>query len=263
MIAIISAYAFLYSLESRVKSTVLFLIGFAGTLTGQSRGSELSLILCLVILGAAWAKTNKRAAFIFTFSLIVSILFSGAVVASIGGGRIWNTFNKGENIQTIESASGRSEIWKFVLHYCMDHPQGMGYIAGFRMIFREQYASGLHVTVNNIGNSHNSFIDILADAGWLALAVYLIIIVKIVLLAWRYGKKRGLAAMASDAASQHVIRCALVLLVSCLANGMDTADYNVPLKATFYVQYLIIAIILGLSARMIASSRARHISSGK
>jgi hypothetical protein len=263
MIAIISAYAFLHSLESRVKSTVYFLIGLGGTLITQSRGSEIGLLLCLAILGAGWAKTNKRAAYTFIFTLIVSILFFGVVVASIGGGRIWSTFNRGQNALGIASASGRTEIWSFVIHYCMAHPQGMGYIAGFRVIFREQYAAGLHLMVNNIGSSHNAFIDILADAGWLALAIYLIMMVKIVLLGWHNGKNRGLATVASDVASQQAIQCALVLLVFCFVDGIDSSEFSVPLRAAFYIQNLIVAIILGLSSSMIVSSRAQHISSGK
>jgi hypothetical protein len=87
--------------------------------------------------------------------------------------------------------------------------------------------------------------------------------VKIVLLGWHNGKNRGLATVASDVASQQAIQCALVLLVFCFVDGIDSSEFSVPLRAAFYIQNLIVAIILGLSSSMIVSSRAQHISSGK
>jgi len=259
MIAIISAYAFLYSLESKARSTFFFFIGPAGTLIAQSRGSELALLASLVLVGFIWARTGKRSSYLFLATSIATVLLSGAVLAVVGGGRIWNLFNKGQSMEVIESASGRTDIWKFVIHYCMAHPQGMGYIAGFKVIFRQYFALGLLVDVTHIGNAHNSFMDILADAGWLALAIYLIMMVKIVSIGLRYARKRTFMTIASDSASRHALRCALFLLFFCFAEGMDTADFSVPLRGSFYIQFIIISLILGISARMIAVSRARSI----
>jgi O-antigen ligase len=263
LIAIISAYAFLHSLESKARSTFFFLVGLTGTVITQSRGSELALILSFAILIAGWAKTSRRAAYVFISGFMASILLFGGLLGVVGGEHMWNSFNRGQSAQGIASASGRTDIWKFVIQYCMDHPQGMGYIAGFRIIFRQYFALGLQVNVNRIGNGHNSYIDILADAGWLALTIYLITMVKIFRIGFRYAQEHTYMALASDSASRHTLRCALVLLIYCLANGMDTADFSVPLRAAFYLQNIIICLILGISARMIAASRSQYVTSSE
>lgn len=255
IIAIISAYTYLNSLESKGRSVFFFLVGLAGTLSTYARGSELPLLLSLAILGFARARTGRRSAYLFISGYMASILLSVMLVGAIGGGRIWNYFNRGQSLQGIESASGRTEIWKFVVQYCMAHPQGMGYVAGFRMIFREYYSLGLQLDVHYIGTAHNSFFQVLADAGWLALAIYLIMMAKIIAVGWRFAKKPASVTLASDSAPRHAIGCALVLLIFCFANGMEAVDFVLPLRAAFYMQNLIIAIILGMSANMLAASR--------
>ena len=181
----------------------------------------------------------------------------------MGGGRIWNRFNRGQDAAGIASASGRTEIWDFVIRYCIKHPQGMGYVAGFRILFKNYWTLGLQVITSRIGGAHNNFLQVLADAGWLALAVYLIMLVKIVRLAWRFASRQTPPSPAMDSAPRHAIRCALVLLIFCLAYGMSTTEFSAPLRAGFYILYIIIAIILGISARMIATSRARHLIMAK
>jgi O-antigen ligase len=261
IIAIISAYTFLHTLETRFRSIFFFMVGLIGTLITQSRGSELALILSLIVLSLGWAKTSRRSAFFFISGFMAFILLTGAVMGAVGGEHIWNIFNRGQSLEGIKSASGRTDIWKFVIQYCLAHPQGMGYVAGFRVIFRQYFALGLQVNVSHIGNSHNSFMDILADAGWLALAVYLVMLVKIFALGLRFAKKRALVAFSPDIAPRHAIRCALVLLVFCMALGIDSADFAVPLRICFYMQNICIAIILGISASMISASRSQYIAS--
>jgi hypothetical protein len=67
----------------------------------------------------------------------------------------------------------------------------------------------------------------------------------------------------SDSVPRHAIQCALVLLIFYFADGMDAADFSLPLRAAFYMQNIIIAIILGASASMLTASRARSIASVK
>jgi len=263
MIAIISAYTFLHSLESRARSVLFFMVGLTGTLITQGRGCEFALFLSFAILGIGWAKTGRRSAYVFISGLMASILLSGMLLGAIGGGRIWNTFNRGQNAQDIASASGRTQVWNFVIQYCLAHPQGMGYIAGFRTIFRQYFTLGLRIDVTGFGNAHNVYMQVLADAGWLALAIYLIMMVKIVSLGWRFAKKRALVTFESDSVPRHAIQCALVLLIFYFADGMDAADFSLPLRAAFYMQNIIIAIILGASASMLTASRARSIASVK
>jgi len=260
VIALISTYSFLHSLEPRFRAVFFFLVGLAGTLLTQIRGSELALFLCLFFLATLWAKSSKRAACLFISGLMASILFFVTVATVIGPERIWNKFNRGENAAGIESASGRTELWAFVLKYCTTHPWGMGYVAGFRIIFRQYFSLSTGQILSHLGTAHNTFLDILASAGWLALAVYLIMLTKIIRLAWPFVSRHVSLNAALDIYSQHAVRCSLVLLVFCLAYGMGATEFSAPLRAGFYILYIIIAIILGASARMIADARARNIS---
>jgi len=255
-ISIISAYTYLNSLEPKPRAVFFFLTGLIGTLATQSRGSEFALLFSFMVLAYGWAKTGRRSSHMFVSGLMASILISGAIVGIIGGGRIWNTINRGQNAAGIASASGRTEIWKFVIQYCMTHPQGMGYIAGFRTIFREYFALGLQVEVTHIGTAHSAYIQVLADAGWLALAIYLVMIAKVIIYGLNHANIRNSVAFAPNNVSRHAVRCALVLLVFCLVNGIYSSEFVLPLRGIFYMQNLFIAIILGASARMVIASRS-------
>jgi O-antigen ligase len=180
------------------------------------------------------------------------------IIGSVGGGRIWNIFNRGQNIRGIESASGRTDIWYFVIQYCTAHPLGMGYIAGFRMLFRNYFTLDLQVNVFGIGNAHNTYLQVLSDAGWLALAIYLIMLMKVVRIALRFANKRFYSNLALDNDFHYTIECSLVMLVSCLSAGISAADYVVPLRSVFYWQFILIGIILGASATMLDAFRARR-----
>jgi hypothetical protein len=263
MIAIISAYAFMYSLESRARSVFLFLVGLTGVVLGRSRGCELALLLAFAILVFLWAKSGRRTAYVATSVFMISILLSGILVGSVGGGRIWDYFNRGQDINGIESASGRTEIWNYVIQYCFTHPMGMGYVAGFRILFRNYYALGLEIDVSHIGNAHNTFLQVLADAGWLALAIYLVMLMKIVRLALRSAKRQTYLKFAPDNDSRMTIECSLVMLGFFFAEGLVTSQFAVPMKPEFYWQFIIIAIILGVSAKVIAYLRGRYIVSTK
>jgi O-antigen ligase len=263
IIAIISAYSFLNSLESRVRATVFFLVGLAGTLTTQSRGSEIALFIVLVILSLGWAKQTRRTAYIFIYSFAASILIAAAVVGSVGGGRIWEIFNRGQDVAGIATASGRTEIWKFAIQYSITHPLGMGYVAGFRNIFTNHFDLNFEGDVTHLGTTHNTFVQYLVDGGWLGLALYLIMSAKVVALGWRLAKKRPLVTLASECSARHAIRCALLLLVFCFAEGMDTSVFTIPLQGAFYYQNVILAIILGASANIIIASRPRFTSLAK
>jgi hypothetical protein len=260
LIAIISAYFFLSSLESKARSVSFFLIGLAGTLITQARGAEIGLLVSLALVGCIWAGTGRRRSYLFLATSFATVLLGSAALAVVGGGRVWSFFNRGQDIETIESASGRTQVWKFVIHYCMSHPQGMGYIAGFKVKFREYFTLGLQVDVSRIGNTHNAFIDVLAGAGWAALAVYLYLLFKIITLAWRGARRRAIFSTASEDNARHALRCVLVMLVFCMIGGLDAADFSVPMRAAFYLQKILIAMILGISARMLNASRARPIA---
>jgi hypothetical protein len=255
MIAIISAYSFLHSLESRVRAFLFFLVGLAGTLATQGRAGEIALFLCLFLLAVGWAGTSRRTAYVFISGLMASVLLAGVVVGVIGGQRIWNTFNRGQDAAGIASASGRTEVWAFVIQYCMSHPQGMGYVAGFRILFRQYFSLDTGHQLSNLGTAHSMFIDTLAAAGWLGLALYLIMMVKIFVIAWRFAKKKTRLMPTLDGVSRHGIRCAFLLLIFCCVYGMYDTEFSFPLRAGFYILNIIIAIILGSAAQLLIASR--------
>jgi O-antigen ligase len=255
IIAIISAYSFLHRLEPRGRSALLFFVGLTSTLSTQSRGAELALFSSLAIIGAGWAKRGKRPAYLFISGLMASILLFGLTLGAIGGSRVWSVLNRGESVEGIASASGRTYVWNFVFRYCMEHPQGMGYIAGIRTRLRENIASGQYPDLIYLGNAHNIYMEVLADAGWVALALYLLLMAKVVALGWRFATARNDLRIAPDDPTRHALRCAIVMLVSCFVGGMNTAEFIVPLRSMFYWQAVIVAIILGISARMLHASR--------
>jgi hypothetical protein len=255
-IAIMSAYCFLHSLESRVRSALSFLAGVIGVLVTQARGVEISLFIVLAILVIGWGKTSKRAAYILISAFMVSVLLAGSVVAVIGGDRIWNQFNRNQSTAEILTASGRTEIWEDLIRYSLAHPQGMGYIAGIRHVHLGQYATNLRAILTKSGGTDNSYMEVLADAGWLALALYLTIMIKTIVLGRRLERRQALMGTSGvNTTTRHALQCAILLLVFCLLEGMEGSDFVIPLRQEFYMQNVIIAVILGASTTMLIALR--------
>jgi hypothetical protein len=63
--------------------------------------------------------------------------------------------------------------------------------------------------------------------------------------------------LSSNNSSLHATHCALLLLAFCLVDGMENSDFVLPLRQEFYMQNILIAIILGISVRMIIAARQR------
>lgn len=260
IIAIVSAYSFLHSLEPRIRASLFFLVGFAGTAISQTRGAEIALAIVLVPIIFGWAKLKRRSAHLFISGLMASILLGAVVMGAIGGGSILKIFNRGQDTQSVMTGSGRTEVWKFAVSYSMTHPEGMGYVAGFRTLFPNHFDLYVVGDQSHLGNTHNTFLQYLADAGWLALGLYLIMMAKTLTLGWRFARKPALAGLASDSLTRHATRCTLLLLVFCLLEGMEASDFAVPLRQPFYVQYILVAMILGISAERFAAARTRYSS---
>jgi len=258
IVAIVSAYTFLNSLESRVRSALFFLVGLAGTLVTQARGAELSLFLVLAVLVLSWARTNRKTAYMLVSISMAAILLAGATIGTIGGDRIWKRFNRGEDTEGIVTASGRTVIWTEIIEDCLTHPQGLGYIAGIRQTHRVGSATSMHDLLHRNGGVDNSFIEILGSAGWLALALYLIILAKTIVLGMRSLKKLVYLSPSSAIEFRHSLHCALLLLMFCLAEGMESSGFATPLQEPFYLQIVLIAMILGASGSVLIEFRPRH-----
>lgn len=255
-IAVISAYCFLHSLESRIRSALTFTAGAVSVLVTQARGVEISLFIVLAILIIGWGKTSKRAAYVLISALMVFALIAGSIVAVVGGDRVWNKFNRNQSTADILTASGRTGVWMFVLRSSMTNPQGMGYIAGIRKTRRPEYGSNLHASLYKVGGTDNSYFEVLADAGWLAIAFYLTMIIKTLALGRRLGKKQAQSGTSSvDRATSHALRCAILLFIYCLLEQMEGSDFVTPLRQPFYLQNVIIAVILGASTSMLVALR--------
>jgi hypothetical protein len=257
MVAIIAAFSFLNSLERRSKAATLFLIGVATTLVTQSRGVEIAFLLSLAILGFGWAKTGKRTAYLFLAGSMAAMLLVGLASAEIGPDRIWSRFNRGQDTADILTASGRTEMWASVIDYTLANPQGMGYIAGVRKFRGGRYAMNLHANLNMVGGSDNSYFDVLAGGGWLALGFYLMLLIKTAALGWHYARKTLVRLPPRDVATRQALRCGLLLFFFCLVEQMEGGDFVMPLRHAFYIQNVLIAVILGMSANMLLASRPR------
>ncbi len=260
MMAIVSAYTFLHSLESRVRAAVFFFAGFIGAFSTQSRGGEIALLISLAVLGYFWATAGRYTAYLFVSLFSILLLLFSMLLGSVGVERLWGIFNRGGDTRSFENASGRTEAWKYIIQYCMSHPWGMGYITGFRILFRSYSSFESGQTLSHMGNAHSTYMQVLSDAGWFALAIYLIMLVKIVRLALRFTNKQTYMKITPYNSYRVTIECTLVMLTYMLVVGISSADYVIPLRIYFYWQFILIAIILGASARVIAASRVTHIS---
>jgi hypothetical protein len=255
LIAIISAYTFLYSLESRTRSALFFLIGLACTLAVRSRGAEISLLIVLLALAIGWARMGRRSSYLLISGFVAVLLIAGVALAAVGPERIWNIFNRGQDLEGILTASGRTGVWADQIAYCVAHPQGMGYVAGVRTFRRSDYSTNLHAALTNIGGTDSSYMQVLVDGGWLGIAFYLIMMTKTIVLGRRFSRVRSPAPLAPAGLVYHPLRCALLVLMFCLIEGIETPVYVLPLWGPFYCQNLLIAIILGASGSAIIASR--------
>lgn len=256
IICIVSAYSFQYLLEPRGRAFFLFLVGLGAELFSQSRFSEGALLLCLLLTFLPWVwSASRRRAYARIAGFVTFATLACAAVGVIGRERIWTIFNKGQSSEAIQSFSGRTEMWAFVFKYCLAHPQGMGYVAGFRIVFRQYFSLNSGTSLSQLGTAHNTYVDVLAGAGWLALGIYLIMLAKIVTLAWRFAKKQDRIYSTVDQSSIHGIRCSFLLLAFCLFYGMGATEFSAPMRGSFGILYTIIAIILGALANTIAASR--------
>jgi len=146
----------------------------------------------------------------------------------------------------------------FVLQSSISNPQGMGYIAGIRKTRRPEYGSNLHASLYKVGGTDNSYFEVLADAGWLAIAFYLTMIIKTLVLGRRLEKKQAqIGTPGVDSATAHALRCAILLFIYCLLEQMEGSDFVTPLRQEFYLQNVIIAVILGASTSMLVALRPR------
>ncbi len=254
-IAIISAYAYLYSLESRWSSVSWFFVGLIGTALTRSRGPEIALFIILSILGLIWAQRNLRSAYFFATAALLSSLLVAFIFATGNSGQLWQSFNRGEDAEHIMTLSGRTDAWIEVISYCLKHPEGLGYISGLRA---SHFTAGSTDPVQNrMGGTDNSYFQTLADGGWLGLALYLLILIKPLLLGWRQVRNRWGKGQNLETAWRHAISCSMLLLAFCMIDAMDVSEFALPMQQSFYFQWIALAILMG-AISTITLARRRH-----
>jgi hypothetical protein len=256
-VAIISAYTFLHRLEARFTSAWMFAAGIAGTLLAKTRGIDISLVAIFILIAVGWARMRRRFAYTFmAFGMVLALVLVAAIAAG-GGEAIWRAFNRGDDSSTLFTASGRTGVWKDQILYCLSHPEGMGYVAGVRAFHRKDFSGNLHASLTNIGGTDNAYMEVLTDAGWLALGVYLAILVQVNWVGWRLARTKLMAPAALGHPRRNdAIDCVCLLLLFCMVEGMESSMYVVPLFGAFYLQNILISILLGASASAGIGSRA-------
>jgi O-antigen ligase len=261
IIAIVSAYCFLHKLESKTKSLWLTFLGIVGLLSTQVRGAELGVLVVMIVLGREWAKANRRLAFLLMSVFASLFLLVVLVIAAVGPDRIWSVIARGQDTEQVLSASGRTDQWSAVAQYCIDHPQGLGYISGIRHAHLGRFAMGTHLELNEVGGTDSSYVEVLGDAGWLAFFIYLLMLGKVAAVGWRFSRDRSLTRVKYEVNMRHTLKCALLLFLFCAIEQFENSDFALPLRQAFYAQYILFAIILGASGNVLAVSRARYTAS--
>ena len=256
VIAIISAYSFLHSLESKISSAFFFLASTIGLVASQWRGAEVSLLLVLMVLGVGWARTRKHFAITVVPVAVASVLIAGLVVAAFGPHRVWVRFSHNQELGEFLGGSGRVEQWTALLSYCVRNPQGMGYVAGIRDAYIGQFARGGPWDQSHFAFIDNGYLEVLGDAGWLAFAVYATILIMTAACGWRALKSRSSASVPQIDVNSDSLRCTMLLFMYFLLQQMENSDYAIPLRQSFYLQYIVIAFILGQSAVMLRASHS-------
>jgi len=230
-------------------------------LSTQVRGAELGVFVVMAVLGFQWSKTNKRLAFLLMSGVVSFFLLVVLVVAAVGRDRIWSVIARGQDTEEVLSGSGRFDQWSALVQYCIDHPQGLGYISGIRHAHLGRFAMGTHLELNEVGGTDSSYMEVLGDAGWLAFFLYLLMLGKVAAVGWRFSKDRSLTSVKYDVNMRHTLQCALLLFLFCAIEQFENSDFALPLRQAFYAQYILFAIILGASGNVLAASRARYTAS--
>jgi hypothetical protein len=254
VIAIVSAYSFLHSLEPRWHAALLTLAGIGGTVATQWRGAEIGLAVVFLVLGFLWARENLRSAYLFAAISAILLFTAIAGIAIAGAGRVWSRFNRGGDLQNILTLSGRTELWSRLIAYCAEHPEGMGYISGIRSS-RIGGGTNLRATLTHMGDADNSYFEILADAGWLALLLYLVILIKVTLLGSRFAAEYGRRLPRSEFTPRRAVQCGMLILGFCLIDGMDSSIFAIPMFQGYYFQQIAMVIILGAASTIILARR--------
>lgn len=169
----------------RVSIAGLIVLGFASALSSWSRGGLLSV--SVVALFLIWHSTRKW--------LAIPVLLGGIVLAVVGLPDEW--FARMQTMAAPElegSAATRLELWRLGWDYALQHPWAGGGFGGW--IYLTLPAGGSRVW-------HSAYIDLLAEHGFVGLALWGLLIIGSVLSLTRvmWGNRRGQVPGLTDQAA--------------------------------------------------------------
>jgi len=217
----------------------------------QWRGAIFSLLFVLIFLFIDWARMKKHFQIKMTAFAGIAVLLIGFTWGILGSHRVWVAFSHNQGRESLLNGSDRVDQWVALIRFSIGHPLGLGYIANI-----DRYAKGYPWGRYGVQGIDNGYLEVLGVAGWLALAVYATIIIKTGALGWRLARNRSLPSAPHNGVTSDSARCAFYLFLYCILEQMENSEFSIPLKQSFYIQYILIAIILGQSATLLSASRS-------
>jgi hypothetical protein len=162
----------LFKSESNDKINLFFLfISIIGLYLGQTRSSiflALFFFLIMNLVSFFLVQNNNK----IKNKKFFHILFFILLILFIDYSFIENIITR-SNTVSITDITGRGTIWDFVLVMMKESFFGFGISAGFKDIFQSLPSmiilpDGNYLLTQNIGNSHNFYLDMLVAGGWIS-----------------------------------------------------------------------------------------------
>jgi hypothetical protein len=238
----VSFYFMLFKLEPFRKSLFCLAVGIAVLAIAQTRSTYIVVVLAFAYVLCMWMKTSKSARLQFFAIIFLLPVLIGAGVSALGGDRVYQVLTRGQSEEGLKTLSGRTYVNDFVLHTVAQSPQGIGYVAGFRSRFMALRDSSAPLDPTRIGNAHNMYFEVLAGAGWLALATFIALLA---LIARHALQKRTPDFMRT--ARWHVRNLAWILFLSMLVLGLFSSEFVLPARACFGYFWFAVGMIMSVS----------------
>jgi O-antigen ligase len=220
----------------------IFVVGVTGLLMSRSLGATAAIAAALGIFGLRRVVTERastRNALLAPVRIVLLVVAAVAIGASFRPDNLPTSaaFNQSTTVHRAVLATAGFELFA-------DHPiVGVGWSRAPEVIgapelnaqLRRRFGSGINpefLPEKNPTGVHNAYVEILAEAGLLGIATFLLL-----LIASTRGIRNTLRSVRQDPRTYAIARCSLVLLVVILVWWNDNALYGAQpetvLAATF------------------------------
>ncbi|MBX3097821.1 MAG: O-antigen ligase family protein, partial [Fimbriimonadaceae bacterium] len=208
----------------------------------QSRGGFLALAVALIVgivLLFSWREGKKSALWLLPILVAGTFMFSLSQRSDVNSGAVANRI--GDVQSTAEQSSGfRINLWKSAIALAREEPLGNG-LGSFR------YESGKPGLVTQTVHAHQSFLQLAAEAGVIALILFVIIAVL-----WLMDVLRGARELGAE---RKVRLVAIVSAVAALA-AQGMTESNVASLGPLWLMVTLMALGLCVSADGLAPEQA-------